>query len=85
MSDREEFQTARDAGLKARHETRLARADLVIVKKALEQLPGACQYHGSAIVRDYGMWRGEACCETGAPALARRDAEAALARLEAQA
>jgi hypothetical protein len=30
MSDREDFQVARDAGLKARHETRLARAQAVI-------------------------------------------------------
>lgn len=75
----------RQHGLKARQETRLSRADLTIVRQAIELLPAACQYHGDQLVRDYGWDRGSSCCETGAPALARRQAEAALERLEASA
>lgn len=82
-ADREEMQAARDAGLAKRHETRLTRADLKVIRRALDELPTECQYHGSEIVRDYGMWRGQACCDTGKPALARREAEEALRRLEA--
>lgn len=36
MSDREDFQAARDAGLKARHETRLARAQTAVPGAAIE-------------------------------------------------
>lgn len=77
---------AREVGLQRRHETREAHAiqrDFATVRRAIEALPAKCQYHGDEIVRDYGMWRGEACCDTGKPALARREAEEALRRLEA--
>ncbi len=82
MSDREQLETSRAFGLRKRHETRLRRADLAIVREAIEELPDVCQYHGDLLVRDYGQWRGEACCDTGKPALARRKAEEALRRLE---
>ena len=82
MSDREQLETSRAYGLRKRHETRLKRADLAIVREAIEELPATCQYHGEVLVRDYGMFRGEACCDTGKPALARRKAEEALRRLE---
>ncbi len=82
MSDREQLETSRAFGLRKRHETRLRRADLAIVREAIEELPATCQYHGDQLVRDYGAWRGDPCCETGKPALARRKAEEALRRLE---
>ena len=64
------------------HETRLRRADLAIVKQAIEMLPATCHYHGDELLRGHGPWRDEACCDTGKPALARRKAEEALRRLE---
>ncbi len=82
MSDREQLETSRAYGLRKRHETRLRRADLAIVREAIEELPATCQYHGDQLVRDYGQWRGDSCCDTGKPALARRKAEEALRRLE---
>ena len=81
MTDREPFEAARAAGLKARHETRLARADLAIVREAIEMLPATCRYHGDNLVHSYD-YAGRPCCDTGKPALARRQAEAALRRLE---
>lgn len=47
MSDREPFQTARDAGLKARHETRLARAQEVECScyKLLRGAGGEVRHH----------------------------------------
>jgi len=83
VSDRDAFRANRDAAKAKLHEKRLMRADLAVVREAVEQLPATCQYHGEALVRDYGMWRGDACCDTGKPALARRKAEEALRRLEA--
>jgi hypothetical protein len=79
--DRAPFQAARAVGKAIHQEQRLTAVDLRALKRALEHLPAVCQYHGDQIVRDYGMWRGEACCDTGKPALARREAEAALERL----
>lgn len=79
--DRAPFESARALGKALNQKRRLARADLAIIKAAVEILPATCQYHGDSLVRDYGMWRGEACCDTGKPALARREAEAALERL----
>lgn len=75
--DRAPFREARDAGLKARHEQRLARQDLAIVKAAIDMLPATCRYHGTRLLRPDAR----ACCDTGKPALARREAEAALERL----
>ena len=54
--------------------------DAAIIQRALDHLPAECHYHGDKLVRDYGMWRGEACCDTGKASLARREAEAALKR-----
>ena len=82
MSDREQLETSRAYGLRKRHETRLRRADLVIVRAAIEMLPATCKYHGDELLRGHGPWRDEACCDTGKPALARRKAEEALRRLE---
>lgn len=79
--DRAPFQEARTLGKALNQQRRLAHADLKAIKAAIDLLPAKCQYHGDQIVRDYGMWRGEACCDTGKPALARRQAEAALERL----
>jgi hypothetical protein len=81
--DRSAFTEARAVGKAIQQERRLAHADLKAIRRAVEMLPAKCQYHGDEIVRDYGMWRGEACCDTGKPALARREAEEALRRLEA--
>lgn len=78
--DRSEFEANRDAGLAKRHEQRLARQDLAIVKAAIEHLPAECRYHGENLDRPI-RWGGGACCDTGKPALARREAEAALERL----
>jgi hypothetical protein len=72
-----------EEGLKSRHETRLARVDIAIIREALKELPKKCWYHGDDLVRAYGHGRGEACCDTGKPALIRQQAEAALERLEA--
>ena len=80
--DRSEMEAARLAGLAKRQAKRLARADLAIVREAIEELPATCHYHGDNLVRDYGMFRGDACCDTGKTALARRKAEEALRRLE---
>lgn len=51
------------------------------LREALDFLPKTCRYHGDKLDRD-GMW-GPACCETGRPALARRNALAALERVAA--
>ena len=61
-------------------EPTISRRDAKAIQEALDALPAICHYHGDKIVRDYGMWRGEACCDTGKPSLLRRDAEAALQR-----
>lgn len=79
--DRAPFREAREHGKARSQQQRLDRADLAAMCAAINFLPATCQYHGEQIVRDYGMWRGEACCDTGKPALARREAEAALERL----
>jgi hypothetical protein len=55
--------------------------DLALIRAALEQMPGRCHYHGDRLDRP-GIW-GPACCGTGKPARARREALAALARIEA--
>ena len=82
MSDREQLETSRAYGLRKRHETRLRRADLAIVREAIEELPATCQYHGDNLERGPGWFAGVACCDAGKPARARRKAEEALRRLE---
>lgn len=81
--DRAPFQEARALGKALSQQRRLARADLAIIKAAVEMLPATCRYHGDNLERDRSTyWFGDkACCDTGKPALARREAEAALERL----
>ena len=79
---RDQQQAARDAGLAARHETRLARIDVALIREALKELPEKCWYHGDDLVRAYGQDRNKPCCDTGMPAVRRRVAEEALKRLE---
>ncbi len=56
-------------------------ADLSRIRAALEMLPAACRYHGDNIDPS-GGWRREACCDTGIPAMRRRQAEQELQALE---
>ena len=79
---REPQQAARAAGLKARHETRLARVDVALIRDALKEIPEKCWYNGEQLVRAYGRERQQPCCDTGKPALMRQVAEEALKRLE---
>jgi hypothetical protein len=78
--DRAPFREARLAGKAIHQQQRLDRADLAIVKAAIEHLPATCRYHEDRLDRE-SRWGGGACCDTGKPALARREAEAALERL----
>lgn len=80
--DRAPFQEARALGKALNQQRRLARADLAIIKAAIEMLPATCHYHGNNLgaVR-FGQPIPGPCCDTGKPALARREAEAALERL----
>ncbi len=56
MSDRDAFREARDAGLKARHETREARA----VRKAVaEEIAKVCDAHCLAITEGSGGLTGD--------------------------
>jgi hypothetical protein len=77
--DRAPFREARLAGKSRSQQQRLDRADLAIVKAAIEHLPATCRYHEDR-VQD-ARRPGGSCCDTGKPALARREAEAALERL----
>lgn len=52
--------------------------DTSLIRRALEQLPAACRYHGTRL--DSDSPRREACCDTGLPSRLRRDALAALDR-----
>ena len=79
--DRTPFREARAAGKAKHQEQRLTSTAFLAIKRALAHLPETCHYHGDKLTRDYGLWSGEACCDTGKPALARREAEAALERL----
>lgn len=79
---RAEQQAAREHGLAKRHETRLARVDVALIRDALKELPEHCWYHGDQLVRAYGKERQQPCCDTGKPALVRQVAEEALKRLE---
>ncbi|WP_219512784.1 hypothetical protein [Nonomuraea ceibae] len=54
------------------------------IRAALECLPAECSYHGTAIEPGSGRLYGrEACCDTGRPAMRRRQAEQALERMVA--
>lgn len=51
-------------------------AALPAIRKALAHLPAQCRYHGDNTTPN---WPGRtACCDTGEPAQARKEAEAAL-------
>lgn len=56
--------------------------DLSRIRAALEQLPTTCRYHGDKIDPPEGLLRREACCDTGIPAMRRRQAEEQLQALE---
>ncbi|MEU9033816.1 hypothetical protein AB0D45_02710 [Streptomyces sp. NPDC048352] len=53
------------------------------IRRALEQLPERCRYHGERLDPDHYSWGREACCDTGTPSLLRRRALAALDQLTA--
>lgn len=53
------------------------------IQAALMSLPKQCRYHGDNLDSDT-PWR-QACCDTGRPALLRREAEAVLDRDERRA
>ncbi|MBT2492349.1 hypothetical protein J7E96_28335 [Streptomyces sp. ISL-96] len=53
------------------------------LRRALEQLPERCRYHGDRLDPDHFSWGREACCDTGTPSLRRRRALAALDQLTA--
>lgn len=57
-------------------------SDLSAIRRALEKLPATCRYHGDKIDPPNDMWRREACCDTGIPAMRRRRAEEQLQALE---
>lgn len=55
------------------------KTDRATVQKALDHLPAACDYHGERLERVTGFAGSiNPCCDTGAPALARRNAETVL-------
>jgi hypothetical protein len=55
--------------------------DLQALRDALAHLPAVCRYHGEQVERVGAP--GRPCCDTGAPAVARRRAETALGRIHA--
>lgn len=60
----------------------VSREDLAAIRAALNELPNACRYHQDRLDPDRPGWGREACCDTGLPALRRRNAMAALDRIE---
>jgi hypothetical protein len=55
------------------------RADRATIQTALDHIPNDCQYHGTNIERTTGFnAKPTVCCDTGKPALARRQAETVL-------
>lgn len=60
----------------------MERSDLAAVRMALEHLPARCRYHGDDTAPTPGLIRREACCDTGTPAQRRKEAMAALERIE---
>lgn len=52
------------------------------LRRALEQLPATCRYHGDQLTAAHYS-RGEGCCDTGIPALRRWRAAEALEKLNA--
>lgn len=57
--------------------------DRATIQAALFSLPETCRYHGDQLTSSNARRR--ACCDTGRPALLRREAEAALDRDEQRA
>jgi len=54
-------------------------ADRATVRAALDHLDATCRYHGESLERVIGFaGLPQACCDTGKPALARRQALAVL-------
>ena len=58
------------------------RSDAATIRAALRKLPSACRYHGDKTAPPPGLIRREACCDTGAPAQRRKEAEAVMDRIE---
>jgi len=56
---------------------------LAVIRAALESLPAQCRYHGENTDPPDGLFRREACCDTGIPAQRRKAAEQALHQLAA--
>jgi hypothetical protein len=59
----------------------ITKIEVATIREALEHLPKQCKYHGDEL-QSGTRWYGGACCETGRPSLARRNAEAVLALVE---
>ena len=59
----------------------MERSDAATIRAALRKLPSTCRYHGDATEPTPGLIRREACCDTGAPAQRRKEAEAVLDRI----
>lgn len=57
------------------------RSDAAVLRAALRKLPSSCRYHGEKTEPPPGLIRREACCDTGAPAQRRKEAEAVLDRI----
>ncbi|MEU6229975.1 hypothetical protein [Streptomyces sp. NPDC047042] len=57
-------------------------SDLATIRAALERLPSRCRYHGDDTAPPPGLIRREACCDTGIPTQRRKNALAALERVE---
>jgi len=63
-------------------------SDIETVRRALGRMPASCRYHGDRLlwsettsVRTAMSRPDDPCCETGRPALYRREALAALERI----
>lgn len=55
--------------------------DAHVLAAALGKLPKQCRYHGDQTEPPPGLFRREACCDTGIAAHRRKAAEEVLARL----
>ena len=57
--------------------------DADLIRRALEEIPVECRYHGDQLERPerWARFPHDPCCDTGRPSLYRRVAEAALERL----
>lgn len=54
---------------------------ITTIRRALDELPSTCRYHGDNTAPDRPGWGRDACCDTGTPAQRRKDAEQALDQL----